>query len=119
MSIAYGGIIAFIFRGAHLAVAFALVWVTSTELGGAGRGTFILGVTAIGMVTALMNGLTAAAAYQVSNRRRHPVEVLANAAVPALRLRPSWWQGRWDEPHSAATSLRSPSRWLLARAPSS
>lgn len=84
MSIAYGGIIAFFFRGVHLAAAFALVWVTSAELGGAGRGTFILGVTAIGIVTALMNGLTAAAAYQVANRRRQPVEVLANAAVPAL-----------------------------------
>lgn len=84
MSIAYGGIIAFFFRGLHLAVAFALVLVTSAELGGAGRGTFILGVTAIGVVTALMNGLTAAAAYQVSNRRRHPVEVLVNAAVPAV-----------------------------------
>ncbi|GAB4334078.1 MAG: hypothetical protein Kow0010_20890 [Dehalococcoidia bacterium] len=84
MSIAYGGIIAFFFRGVHLAVAFALVLVTSAELGGAGRGTFILGVTAIGIVTALTNGLTAAAAYQVSNRRRHPVDVLASAAAPAL-----------------------------------
>lgn len=86
MSIAYGGIIAFFFRGLNLAVAFGVVWVTSSELGDAGRGTFILGVTAIGIVTALTNGLTAAAAYQVANRRRHPVEVLANAALPALAV---------------------------------
>ena len=47
MSIAYGGIIAFAFRLANLAVALGTVLVTSRELGDAGRGTFVIGVTVV------------------------------------------------------------------------
>lgn len=86
MSIAFGGLIAFAFRVANLAIAFGLVLLTSNELGGAGRGTFVLGVTVVGTLTAVAGGITTAAAYQVSNQRRDQVTVLANAALPALAL---------------------------------
>ncbi len=86
MSIALGGLIAFAFRGANLLIAFGLVWLTSDQLGGAGRGTFVLGATVVGVVTAVAGGITTAAAYQVSNQGRAPVAVLVNAAIPSVAL---------------------------------
>ena len=86
MSIAYGGIVAFFFRGLNLLVALATVVITSHALGAGGRGVFFLGVTAVGIVAALTGGLTAAAAYQVSNQRREPGVVLLNGGVTGASL---------------------------------
>lgn len=87
MSIAYGGIIAFVFRGLNLVVALALAVLTSQQLGGAeGRGTFVLGITVIGIVTAMTGGLTAATAYQVSNQRRETGTVLLSGGAVASGL---------------------------------
>ncbi len=86
MSIAYGGIIAFLFRGANVVVAFLTVVLTSHQLGTEGRGTFALGATVIGTVAALTGGLTAATAYQVSNQKRPPATVLINGGTLALGL---------------------------------
>lgn len=86
MSIAYGGIVAFFFRGANLLVALLTVYVTAYELGDAGRGTFVLGTTLVGIAAAFTGGITAAAAYQVSNRRRPPGAVLLNGALLAAAL---------------------------------
>lgn len=83
MSIGFGGIVAFLFRGVNLLVALILLYVTAVELGDAGRGAFVLGTTAIGIVTAFSTGLTAAAAYQVSNQKRLPGQVLLNGSVVA------------------------------------
>ena len=86
MSIAYGGVIAFVFRIANLGAALGIVLATSGELGDAGRGTFVLGVTVAGVAAAMTGGLTAAAAYQIANRGRPALGVLLNGAVPALAL---------------------------------
>lgn len=86
MSIAFGGIIAFLFRGLNLLVALLTVYVTAHELGDAGRGTFVLGTTIVGIAAAFTGGLTAAAAYQVSNQRRAPGAVLLNGVILAGAL---------------------------------
>jgi O-antigen/teichoic acid export membrane protein len=83
MSIAYGSIIAFLFRGLNILIALATVVVTSNSLGVDGRGVFVLGATAVGIVTAVSGGLTAAVAYQVANQRRKPGDVLANGELIA------------------------------------
>ena len=83
MSIAYGGIVAFFFRGMNLLVALVTLYVTASQLGVDGRGTFVVGTTLVGMVTALTGGITASAAYQISNQRREPGVVLLNGSVLA------------------------------------
>ncbi|HKS91008.1 MAG TPA: polysaccharide biosynthesis C-terminal domain-containing protein [Tepidiformaceae bacterium] len=83
MSIAYGSIIAFLFRGMNILIALATVVVTSNSLGVDGRGVFVLGATAVGIVTAVSGGLTAAVAYQVANQRRAPGDVLVNGELIA------------------------------------
>ena len=86
MSIAYGGIVALFFRGLNLVVALVTVLVTAYQLGDAGRGTFVLGTTLVGIVAAFTGGITAAAAYQVANRRREPGIVLFNGSILAAGL---------------------------------
>ncbi len=86
MSIAYGGIVAFFFRGVNLVVALVTLYVTAVELGTVGRGTFVLGTTIVGIVSALTGGITAAAAYQIANQRREPGAVLVNGALFAAGL---------------------------------
>src|SRR5512146_3019274 len=86
MSIAYGGIIAFLFRGMNVVVALVTLVLTSNQLGADGRGTFVLGVTADGIVSALTGGLTASAGYQVSNQRREPGVVLWSGGALAWAL---------------------------------
>lgn len=86
MSVAAGGIVAFLFRGVNLVVAFVTLTVTSNQLGVDGRGTVALGLTVIGIVSATTGGLTAATAYQVSNQKRSQVTVLANGGIIALAL---------------------------------
>jgi O-antigen/teichoic acid export membrane protein len=86
MSIAYGGIVAFFFRGANLVVALLTLAITANELGAGGRGTFVLGATAIGIVAAMTGGLTASTAYQVSNQKRQPGLVLLNGGALAVAL---------------------------------
>jgi O-antigen/teichoic acid export membrane protein len=86
MSIAYGGIVALFFRGVNLIVGFLTLVMTANELGVAGRGTFALGATVVGVVAAVTGGLTASTAYQVSNQRRGPGLVLLNGAVLAMAM---------------------------------
>ncbi len=86
MSIAYGGIIAFLFRGVNVVVALVTLVLTSNQLGADGRGTFVLGITAVGIVSALTGGLTASAGYQVSNQRREPGVVLLSGGALAASL---------------------------------
>ena len=86
MSIAYGGVIAFLFRIANLVVALGTVLLTSDQLGDAGRGTFVLGVTVVGVAAAMTGGLTASTAYQIANQGRPPLGVLLNGSLPALAI---------------------------------
>jgi O-antigen/teichoic acid export membrane protein len=86
MSIAYGGLVAFLFRGVNLLVAFGTVLFTSRQLAAADYGIFVLGLTVVGLVTASTGGLTAAAAYQVANQRRAPGTVLLNAGAVAVAI---------------------------------
>ena len=86
MSVAYGGIVAFAFRGGNVLLALATVVLTSNQLGPEGRGTFVLGITAVGIVNAVMGGLTAAIAYQVSNQRREPGAALLHGGAVAGTL---------------------------------
>lgn len=86
MSVAFGGIVAFLFRGINILVGFLTLVVTANELGVSGRGTFVLGATVIGVVAAMSGGLTASTAYQVSNRKRDPGTVLVNGSALAGTL---------------------------------
>jgi len=84
MSIAYGGIVAFLFRGVNVLVALATVLVTSRLLGKDDYGVLFLGLVVIGVVTAMTGGLTAAIAYQISNQRKAPGTALVSGGVPGL-----------------------------------
>ena len=86
MSIAYGGIIAFLFRGMNLVVALTTVLLTSRLLGKDSYGVLLLGLTAIGVVTAITGGLTASIAYQVSNQRRAPGTALLSGGMPGVAI---------------------------------
>lgn len=86
MSIAFGGAIAFLFRGLNLIVALGTVLVTQGAMSPEDYGAFVLGLTVIGIVNAVTGGLTAASAYQVSNQRRLPGQVLAGGLVPAFGI---------------------------------
>jgi O-antigen/teichoic acid export membrane protein len=83
MSIAYGGIIAFFFRGMNLVVALGTLLLTSRELGKAENDAFVLGITVVGLANALTGGLTAATAYQVANKRRPAGAALGGGLAPA------------------------------------
>ena len=86
VSIAFGGIAAVLFRGANLLISFGLIVLTSRVLDREDAGRFVFGIVVVGIVTAATNGLTAATAYQVSNQRRLPGEVLANGAGIAVPI---------------------------------
>src|SRR6188508_2104972 len=86
MSIAYGGIVAFVFRGANLLVALALVFLCSHQLTEEEYGTFVLGLTAIGIVNAATGGLTAATGFQISSAKRTAGTALANGGVLGIGL---------------------------------
>ncbi len=86
MSIAFGGIIAFVFRGMNLAVALGMLLLVSRELTPDQSDAFLLGITIVGLTNAVCGGITAAAAFQVSNQRRQPGEVLAAGGLPASSL---------------------------------
>ncbi len=86
MSIALGGIVAFVFRGMNLIVAFALVFLCSHEMSKADYGTFFLGLTTVGIVNAATGGLTAATGVQISSKRRLPGLALSNGGVLGLGL---------------------------------
>jgi O-antigen/teichoic acid export membrane protein len=83
VSIAFGGIIAFAFRGMNLAVALGMLLLVSRELTKDQSDTFILGVTIVGLTNSICGGITAATAFQVSNQRRQPGEALAAGGIPA------------------------------------
>ena len=86
MSIAYGGIVAFVFRGANLIVALALVFLCSHQLTEKDYGTFVLGLTAVGIVNAATGGLTAATGFQISSHKRTAGSALSNGGVLGLGL---------------------------------
>ncbi|MEO6399016.1 MAG: polysaccharide biosynthesis C-terminal domain-containing protein [Tepidiformaceae bacterium] len=86
MSIAYGGIIAFLFRGMNLVVALATVVLTSRVLSASEYGLFGLALSVVGFVNAMTGGLAAATAYQISNQRRAAGVVVLNSGSLALAL---------------------------------
>ena len=86
MSIAYGGIIAFLFRGVNLVVALGTVLLTSHQLAEGEYGLFVLSLSVIGLVNAATGGITAATAYQISNRRRESAVVAINSGSVAAAL---------------------------------
>jgi O-antigen/teichoic acid export membrane protein len=86
MSIAFGGVVAFLFRGLNLVLAFSMVLLTSNSLSKGEYGIFSLGLTVIGIVNAVTGGLTAATAYQVANQRRSPRQAAVTAGAIALGL---------------------------------
>ncbi len=86
MSIAFGGIVAFLFRGMNLVVALGLVVLCSRQLGEDDYGTFVLGLTIVGIVNAATGGLTAATGYQVSSLKRPTGTAMANGGVLSLGL---------------------------------
>ncbi|MEO8538276.1 MAG: polysaccharide biosynthesis C-terminal domain-containing protein [bacterium] len=86
MSIAFGGIIAFFFRGVNLVVALGTVLFCTHQMQKADYGTFVLGLTVIGVVNAASGGLTAATAYQVANQRKSAAVAMFNGSVFSLSL---------------------------------
>lgn len=84
MSIAYGGIVAFLFRVLNVGVAFLTVLIATHALSADDYGVLALAVTSVGIVTAVTSGLTAATAYQVANRRHAPGEALFSAGGLAI-----------------------------------
>jgi len=86
MSIAFGGIIAFAFRGANLLVALALIFLVSRELTEDDAGTFLLGLTVVGVVNAATGGLTAATGVQISAKKRVEGLALSNGGVLGFGL---------------------------------
>ncbi|MCZ7579039.1 MAG: hypothetical protein M5U18_19135 [Dehalococcoidia bacterium] len=89
MSIAYGGIIVFLFRGVNLVVALGIVLFCTNQMGASNYGAFVLGLTIVGFVNAATGGLTAATAYQVSNQRQPPPVALLNGGSSVYRWAPS------------------------------
>ena len=86
MSIAFGGIVAFFFRGLNLVVALATVLFCTHQMTRDNYGSFVLGLTVIGVVNAASGGLTAATAYQVANRRRPAALAMFNGSLFSLAL---------------------------------
>jgi O-antigen/teichoic acid export membrane protein len=86
VSIAFGGIVAFFFRGLNLLVAFATILVTDRGLDNDQYGAFVLGLSFVGITNAITGGLTAATAYQVANQRRSSATALANGSLPGVAL---------------------------------
>lgn len=86
MSIAFGGIMAFLFRGLNLVVALGTVLFCTNLMSRDDYGTFVFGVTIAGVVNAMGGGLTAATAYQVSNQRRDASTVLLSGGVFSVGL---------------------------------
>ena len=86
MSIAYGGIVAFFFRGLNLVVAGLTILITANELGDHDYGRFFFALTFVGIVNALTGGLTAAIAYQVANRRQAAGAAFVNGIASAALL---------------------------------
>jgi len=70
MSIAFNGIIAFLFRGVNLAVAVGILLFCTNQMEARDYGTLVLGLTVVGLVNSATGGLTAATAYQIANQRR-------------------------------------------------
>ncbi|MCC6388267.1 MAG: polysaccharide biosynthesis C-terminal domain-containing protein [Dehalococcoidia bacterium] len=81
MSIAFGGIVAFLFRGLNLVIALSTVVLTSHQLSQNEYGTFVLGLTVVGVVTAMTGGITAATAYQITNQRRAAGHALGSSGA--------------------------------------
>jgi|GEM_PF-3417378 len=79
MSIAYGGVLAFLFRALNAVIAFAIVVLVERA---SDFGAFGLGITVIGIVTASTGGMTASVAYQIANQGRLAGKTLLSGMVP-------------------------------------
>jgi O-antigen/teichoic acid export membrane protein len=86
MSIAFGGIVAFLFRGMNLLLALATVVFLTHQLTDDAYGVLVLGLTVVGITNAATGGLTAATAFQIANRRRTAGEALGSGGVIAGSL---------------------------------
>lgn len=70
----------------NLLVALALVFVCSSQLDKDEYGTFVIGLTVVGVVNAATGGLTAATGYQLSSQKRTPGAALANGGLLSMTL---------------------------------
>lgn len=86
MSIAFGSIVAFFFRGVNLVVALVLVLFCTNQMEASSYGTFVVGLTIVGLVNAVTGGLTAATAYQVANQKRPAPTALLNGSALSVSL---------------------------------
>lgn len=86
MSIAFGGIVAFLFRGMNLLVSLGLLVLCSNQLTQDELGTFVLGLTVVGIVNAATGGLTAATGFQISSKRKLPGVALSSGGLVSLVL---------------------------------
>ncbi|MFN0095125.1 MAG: polysaccharide biosynthesis C-terminal domain-containing protein [Dehalococcoidia bacterium] len=80
-SIARGTLIALACRGLNVAAGLLIVILVSSDLGKAGYGAFVVGITIVGVIGALTGGLTAAAGYQINNQRQPAGAVLTSAGL--------------------------------------
>ncbi|MFN0144996.1 MAG: polysaccharide biosynthesis C-terminal domain-containing protein [Dehalococcoidia bacterium] len=81
MSIAYGGIIAFAFRGLNLLAAAGTIFLATHQLAEDDFGLFALGLIVVGIANAATGGLTAATAYQIANQRKPAGVAFLNGAA--------------------------------------
>ncbi len=86
MSIAFGGIVAFAFRGMNLLVSLGLLILCSNQLTKDELGTFVLGLTVVGVVNAATGGLTAATGFQISSKRKLPGTALSSGGIVGMVL---------------------------------
>ena len=85
MSIAFGGIVAILFRGMNLIVSLGLLVLCSNQLTKDELGTLVLGLTVVGIVNAATGGLTAATGLDLQAARSWQI---GNAAVNRLLWTP-------------------------------
>jgi O-antigen/teichoic acid export membrane protein len=86
VSIAFGGIIAFVFRGANLVVALGTLLLATRLLDDPESDAFLLGITVVGFANAMTGGLTAAVAYQVSNQGKPAGQAFGGGLGPAIPI---------------------------------
>ena len=84
MSIAFGGIVAFAFRGVNLLASLGLLILCSNQLTKDELGTFVLGLTVVGVVNASTGGLTAATGFQISSKRKLPGTALSSGGIVGI-----------------------------------
>ncbi|MGE0600157.1 MAG: polysaccharide biosynthesis C-terminal domain-containing protein [Dehalococcoidia bacterium] len=86
MSVAFGGMVAFAFRGMNLLVSLGLLVLCSNQLTKDELGTFVLGLTVVGVVNAATGGLTAATGFQISSKKKLPGTALSSGGIVGVAL---------------------------------